>query len=183
MDDLATDVRQVSGKTPTDVFNETVKLYLSFVALNGESSITPNEVYAQLVCATKDVMSILEQSDPACRYNVETAPVESGKTPSDVFRQCLNLRSEINIVRRNAGLGETPVPQSAIQELAPLDVFLQTQIIIAELNLLKRGTETISSTPLAIPVTGKTPSDCYQQVSFAVHLIKQVIPVRATYTR
>jgi len=39
---------------------------------------------------------------------------------------------------------------------------------------LKRSLSTNSSSPLAIPVTGKTPTHVYEQASMILHLLKQI---------
>ncbi len=173
-------VNKVSGKTPTDVVKATLNLFAKLSALGGLTKISPSEVYAQITRAVVDGESILKQIDPASRYLVDAPVSEPGKTPADAFARCLELRREINKLREGLGLNTTPVPRiTAGQQLQPADVFMQTQIIIAELNLLKMNTDTVSSTPLAIPVQGKTATDVHQQVAFLQYLIPQVRSLRA----
>jgi hypothetical protein len=129
-----------------------------------------------MVRAADDVRSVLRQSDPESRYRVNAPPSESGRVPGDAFAKCLDIRKLLNQHRIAAGLPEVPLatPPSDY-EIRPRDVFLQTQIIIAELNLLKLRTETISSTPLAIPVKGtKSPTDVHEQASLIEYLLRQV---------
>ena len=77
-------------------------------------------------------------------------------------------------------MGTTPVPvPTKGYKLNPIDVFVQTQIIVAELNLLKLGTGTVSSTPLAIPVVGKKPGNCHQQAATVKHLVEQISTLRS----
>ena len=59
-------------------------------------------------------------------------------------------------------------------KIFPADVFIQTQIIIAEINLLKIATGTISATPLPIPVKGKKPSDVHQEAVAMEYLLDQI---------
>lgn len=176
---LPDSVNKASGKTPTDVGKVTLDLFAKLSALSGQEKITPSEVYAQITRAVADGESILKQIDPACRYLVDAPVSEPGRTPGDVFAQWLEVRREINTLREGLGLSTTPVPRiSAGQQLQPADVFVQNQIIIAELNLLKMNTDTVSSTPPAIPVKGKTPTDVHQRAAFLQYLIPQVRSLR-----
>ena len=123
--------------------------------------------------------SILTRIDPYRRYRIDSPAVDGPKTPAEVFAQCLEIRGTINDVRRELELGTTPVPSVAEgQALRPEDVFIQTQIIIAELNLVKLGTGTSSSTPLTVPVSDKTPSDVFGQAALLDYLLKQIKPLR-----
>ena len=109
----------------------------------------------------------INASDP-----VSTQP---GRTPGDVFAKCLEVRQHINVVRQSLDLEPTSVPPLPGREsIRPRDVFFQTQIIIAELNLLKESLATKSSSPLTIPVTGKTPTHVYEQATMILYLLKQV---------
>ncbi len=176
---LPDNVNKASGKTPTDVAKVTLDLFAKLSALSGQEKTTPSAVYAQIVRAVADAESILKQIDPASRYYVDAPVSEPGRTPGDVFAQCLEVRREINTLREWLGLSTTPVPKiSTGRQLQPADVFVQTQIIIAELNLLKMSTDTVSSTPLAIQAEGKTPTDVHQQVAFLKYLIPQVRSLR-----
>jgi hypothetical protein len=173
--DMPTDETPVTEKVPTDVFNRAVQIFIKFNALCGHSDVTPDEVFAQLVRATEDVKSILRQGDPACRYYTDAAAVYGEKSPGDVFIRCTEIRKLINEKRQEAGLDAIPVPSARSRlTIRPRDVFFQTQIIIAELNLLKKPHHTVSSTPLAIPVTDKTPTDVFVQAAKLEYLLKQV---------
>lgn len=168
-----------SGKTPTDVFEQTVELFIKLAALDGQERITPSEVFSQLECSIGDTKSILSQIDPASRYRIDAPQSKPGLTPRDVFTQCLETRREINKVRQALQLGTTPVPNvPSNYKLSPVDVFVQTQILSAELNLLKLGTGNVSSTPLAVPVTGKSPTDTHQQATMVRYLVSQIVSVR-----
>ena len=176
--DLPTDEKTVSDKGPTDVFNRAVSVFTKLNVLcneNGRNDISPNEVYAQMVCAVEDVKSILRQFDSACRYKINAPPSEDGLTPADVFDMCLTIRKLINAKRVAKEMPKIPVPDAPARDsIYPRDVFFQTQIIIAELNLLKDKYKTISSTPLPIQVEGKVPSDVHRQASLANYLLDQL---------
>ena len=168
-----------SEKTPADVAEITLNLFAKLSAMSGQEKISPNEVFAQVVRAGADAEAILKQIDPACRYRVNPPASKPGRKPSDVFAKCLEVRHAINKLRESMKLSATPVPSmSADRKLQPADVFIQTQIIIAELNLLKMNTGTISSTPLAIPVSDKTPTNVHEQVALLQYLLPQVRSLR-----
>ena len=169
-----------TGKTSTDIFQETVEVFFKLSILNGHPQISTNIIYSELASAVGDAKSILAHVDPACRYSINVARSQPGLKPTDVFRNCLVVRREINAVRRAMNLGTTAIPTPRPNyKLTPVDVFLQTQIIIAELNLLKLGINTLSSTPLAVPVIGKVSSDCHQQAAMVKHLVEQMKILRS----
>ena len=175
---LDEDAAWVENKTPTHVFFKILTLYIKMNTLAGKSKISPSEVYAQMVRAVKDVKSILGNIDPARRYRVDPPRSDRGLKPADVFKKCLSARESINASRRHFGLETIPVPAlDPGMDIKPMDVFVQTQIIIAEINLLKMGTGTVSVTPLPISVTGKTPSDVHQQAALMKYLLGQIEPL------
>lgn len=176
---LPENAKTFTDKTPTDVFALLVGVFSQLRALNEESSITPNEVYGEAVRAVGDARSILSQIDPASRYRIDVPTSKEGLSPRDVFAKCLEVRAAINRIRGTLGLGNTPVMRlTDVTDLSPEDVFLQMQILIAESNLVKMGTGTVSSTALAVPVHGKTASDVHQQVALLQYLLEQINPLR-----
>ncbi len=178
--DYPRDMRHFEGKTPTDVFGKHLDVFIKLRTLAGLEKITPNEVFSQMIRATSDVKSILTQIDPAQRFRIDALKdIPAEMKPSEVFGICLKIRQDINALREHFGLPVVPVAEIAKDDdLSPADVFVQTQIIIAELNLLKMGTGAVSSTPLAIPVSGKTPADSYRQGMMVRYLLSQVKPLQ-----
>lgn len=172
------------GKTPVDVFNLSVNMFgkLSYLTLGRQ--ISPSEVYAQLVRAVHDVESILRNIDPKCRYNIISPLSDPNLKPKDAFVQCLKVRESIGIIRDFFKLGSIKIPDYSKQtSIKPNDVYLQTQIIIAELNLLKLGTNTRDSTPLPNVLPGKTPSDVHEQGVYLDHLLRQIKEVNQLYSQ
>jgi hypothetical protein len=177
--DYPMEENRFSDKIPTDVFEKVLGLLVKFRTLAGREEITPDAVFPQMVRAVSDVKSVLTHIDPAQRFRIDS-PRSSGElTPGHVFKECLLIRHDINKLREHFNLERIPVPEvQSNRELHPADVFIQTQIIIAELNLLKMGTGTVSSTPLAVPVSGKVPADVHQQVGMLRYLLGQVLPLQ-----
>ncbi|NJL60289.1 MAG: hypothetical protein HC887_12320 [Desulfobacteraceae bacterium] len=174
------DERQFQGKVPADVFGKHLDVFIKLRLLADIEEISPNEVYSQFVRATSDVKSVMTQIDPAQRFRIDAPKASPADIkPAHTFEVCLQIRREINMLRQNFGLLPVPLPELAKDDdIRPADVFIQSMIIIAELNLLKMATGTVSSTPLAIPVFGKTPADTYQQAVMVKYLLSQVRPVQ-----
>ncbi len=177
--DLPDSEKEFSDKVPTDVFKNVLNVFVRLSALAGIENITPDNVFSQMLRAVSDVKSVLSHIDPAQRFRIDAPLPPVDTTPSHVFRECLRIRQDINTLRKHLNLETIPVPEIAEdQMLHPADVFVQTQIIIAELNLLKMGTGTVSSTPLAIPVSGKVSRDVHQQAFMIRYLLAQVLPLQ-----
>ena len=176
IEDIPFESANFSGKKPTDVFELEWSVFANLIALAQEKQISPSEVYAQMLCAVTDARSILHNIDHADRYRINAAVSPPGLAPKDVFQQCLKIRKSINQVRDYFKLGTTAIPDySNLTEIKLNDVYLQTQIIIAETNLLKLGTGTYDSTPLPISVTGKVPSNVHQQGVLLEFLVTQIV--------
>ncbi len=175
-----TDQRSFYGKVPTDVFDLFLSLYSKFSALIDRTRIEPSRVYAEMARGVADVKSILGQIDPARRYRIDAPQSPADLDPADVFEICLDIRDDINEIRKSYDMETIAVPAvDGDAELHPADAFIQTQVIIAELNLLKKHTGTVSATPLAMPVSGKTPSDVHQEAAMLRYLMAQIHPLQA----
>lgn len=178
LNDLAVSKVTFQGRSPGDVFFKMIDVYMKTNVLSGTTKISPNEVYSQMVRAVGDIKSILSKIDPAKRYRIDVPKSPKGLKPVDVITECLLTRESINDARRYFGLKPAPIPTLASDfRISPLHVFLQSQVLISEINMLKMETGTISVTPRAIPVTGKTPSDAHQQVVTMKYLLAQIGPL------
>ena len=166
----------VTDKTPTDVFSVAVRVLVKLNAVCGHEELRPAEVYAQMVRGVEDVRSILRQNDPACRYRIDKPDSLADRTPGDVFEKCLEIRRLINRHRVQLAMPPIPVPEFTTGvKIRPRDVFFQTQVIIAELNLLKMQLSTVSTTPLPVPVSDDTtPTDVHGQATMLEYLLGQV---------
>ena len=170
---------QTCVRTPTDVFEKVLSLFAKLSALAGKKHITPDDVFPQMVRAASDIRSMLGHIDPVRRYRIDAPVSPTELKPRDVLKECLLIRQDINKLREDFNMETPPLPEvSADRELHSEDVFVQTQIIIAELNFLKMRTGTISSTPLAIPVFGKVPTNVHQQAAMVRYLLEQIKPLQ-----
>ncbi len=177
--ELPQNEERFSDKVPTDVFENALKVFLKLSALAGVEKITPSENFQEMTRAVSDVKSILKHIDPAQRYRIDAPTSLPGVKSADVFKECLLIRQDINVLRKSLNLDTVPVPEvSENHEPQPFDVFIQTQIIIAELNLLKMAAGTVSLTPLPVPVSDKVPSDVHQQAQMVRYLLSQIKPLQ-----
>jgi hypothetical protein len=167
--------------TPADVFAGFLEVFVKLNALFGKTVITPNDVYPQMTLIVSDIKSILAQIDPARRYRIDApSPRLERINPEDVFHLCIDIRKDINGLRDHFGMETIALPHihEIDVQLHPADVFVQTQIIIAELNILKLGTGTVSVTPIPKAVSGKKPADVYRQALMAKYLLSQIVELQ-----
>lgn len=185
--DLPGEMTTFQGKTPTDVFQIGVTALMKILALSGTNDISPNEVFSQTVRARYDAQAIVTT---AAQYEVGDADIRRRlkaksfgmssdgrhlevdtsvkRKPSNAFEECLRVRETINALRQQLNAPTTPMPSYEVGEkIRPADVYLQTQLIIAELNLLKMLTGTTVTTPPAQPVTGKSPNEVFAEAAWA----------------
>jgi len=185
------------NKTPVDVYQKLFELYYKVNRLNAKSKISPSEVYSHIYRAKEDLQSSLltlskrladsEQRNKrllvTAIYGMHTdgsfLPAQvQGKKPVDVIEQAFEIRDRLNKLRQQNKLATIKRPKREhYGTVKPIDVFLQTQFIIAELNLLKIPMNIHSTTASAKSVTGKSPSDVYYEMSHIVYMLDRLIAV------
>lgn len=185
------------GKTPVDVFNILFRVYYKIHRLNGIEKVSPNEVFAQVGRVKEDLQNMLlaisKRLPPnqeakkrqlvtaiyGLSPNGETLPAKSNdKKPKDVIALAFEVRKKLNTLRKNNKLPEIPMPSvNDYAKVLPVDVFLQTQFIIAEINLLKRPFEVSSTTNSPKAMTGKIPSDVYYDLKHVEYMLQRLITV------
>lgn len=174
MDELSTLETAVEGKNLTNVYEVGVRVLTKLNAMSAEAQATPSTVFAQMRRATSDVRSILRQSDPACRYRIDAPASPADRSASNVYELCLEIRRDMNPVLEAAGMPATEVPDADAGADQWVSACIQSQILIAELNRLKIALNTPSSTPLVIPVEGKTPTDVFGELLLTQYLLQQI---------
>jgi len=191
-------IKRYSDKTPVDVYQELFKLYYQLNLLNGKSKVSPSEVYAHIYRAKEDLQYSLlllsKRLDKSkekekrllvtATYGMHTdgttlSPLEKGKKPADVQGMAFKVREKLNALRVKNKLAEikSPTLSDYSGNIKPIDVFLQTQFIIAELNLLKIPMGINRATSNAKTVTGKTPSDVFQEMKHINYMLERLIQV------
>ncbi|GAB6040095.1 hypothetical protein [Endothiovibrio diazotrophicus] len=186
------------GKSPADVLQAMLELYYKLDLLNGRNQVSPSEVYAHIRRAREDLQSTLlalskrlpEDAEGKKRQLVTAiygmnpdgtalSPREEGKKPADALNEALAIRTRLNELRKRYGLPEiTPPAVADFATVKPIDVFLQTQFIIAELNLLKVPMEIHTTTNTTKPASGKTPSDVVREMKHIQYMLDRVIAVQ-----
>ena len=164
--DIDFTINKHSGKSPAAVYQELFELYYRINRLNGKSKVSPSEVYAHIYRAKEDlqyslltVSKRLPDSEEEKKRMLTTAiygmhpdgstlpPLEQGKKPGDVLVKAFEVRNKLNVMRKKNKLAEIKTPKlSDFEKVKPIDAFLQTQFIIAELNLLKMPMKISSTT-------------------------------------
>ena len=189
--------RRHQDKSPAQVYQVLFELYHKLNRLNGKEKVSPSEVYAHIFRAKEDLQYSLltlskrlpaEQEEKkrllvTAIYGMHPdgttlPPLEAGKKPGDVLEKAFAVRGKLNELRKKNGLAEIQRPDAgAFGAVKPIDVFLQTQFIIAELNLLKIPMAIQSTTASAKPTSGKTPSDVYQEMKHIEYMLDRVMAV------
>jgi hypothetical protein len=171
---------RVTGRAADDAFAETQRLYVKMNALAGKQQASADDVCAQLVRAVADAKAVLQHIDAAHRYRIDAPQTQAAKSPGDVLDQCLAVRRSINQVMQDLSQPVTPLP--AVDGNNVDQVFFQTQIVLAELNLLKLHIGASSSTLLAVRERNKTWTDAVNQAVLLEYLLNQTIPLRRLAT-
>lgn len=185
------------NKTPGEVYQVLFELYFKLNLLNGKSRISPDEVFAQAQRAKEDLQyslltlskrlpnteeekkRLLVTSIYGMHPNGSTlANASPGRKPADVLRKAFDVREKLNLLRNKHQLPELDIPGfDQYGQVKPIDVFLQTQFIIAELNLLKSPLQITSTTNAAKPTSGMTPTDVYQEMSHIEYMLDRLAKV------
>lgn len=183
-------------KTPLDAFKVTFALHKKVNALRGLQEFSPSLVFEQIQRATNDLKQVIRvvesqrgEDEQSLRYLRSAAyglhpaggildPIDEERAPADAFQACLALRESIG--KLTEILGQTrrliTLPDAELlASIRPSDVFVQTQYILSEINLLKGPLGINSSTPLGIPTQGKTPTDVCNQSEFSRYMVERLI--------
>ncbi|MCY7294626.1 hypothetical protein [Alteromonas sp. a30] len=186
---------KVSGKSPVDVYRELFKLYYRLSRLIGTQNISPDEVYAHMVRAKEDLQySLLTLSkrldEPeeerkillvSAIYGMHPngsllSPKEENKKMRDVLEQVFAVREKLNLLRQKNNLPQIDIPDIEVfSDVKPIDAFLQTQFIIAELNLLKLPMQIATTTNLPKPVKEKTASDALYEAKHIEYMLDRLL--------
>ena len=185
-----------TGKTPLDVYKEVFALHKKINALRGIEEFSPSLVFEQIQRAVLDLQQVVKVVDcqrgddkRSLRYMRSAAygvhpgggifeATKGNLKPTDAFNACLKLREGIGRLMVTLGHPKQSVAwpgESVLADIKPSDVFVQTQYILSEINLLKEPLGIRSSTPLSIPTQGKKPSDVCHQADFSLYMIERLI--------
>jgi len=190
-------MKNYTDKTPVHVYQELFKLYYNLNRLNNKNKVSPSEVYAHIYRAKKDLQTSLliiskrldDSSEKKKRllvtaiYGMHTdgtvmSPLEKNKNPGDVIEKAFEVRDRLNELRKRNNLSIIKHPtKDEYSKVKPIDVFLQTQFIIAELNLLKIPMELHTTTANVSKASSKTPSDVHHEMKHIVYMLDRLMKV------
>ena len=162
----------LSGRTADDAFLEALRLYVKMNALADHRQVTADEACAQLTRCVADAKAVLQHLDHAHRYRIDAPPTSGTKQTGDLYRQCLVVRGTLRDIARELNRTATPLPDASFPATGE-DAFVQTQIVLTELNRLKLTMGVSDNTPLAVRSEGKTWTDAYNQAVFLNYLLAQ----------
>lgn len=183
--------------TPTHVYTRLFDLYSRVARLNGKNQISPDDVYAQIFRAREDLQYILLSLSKGLANaeerkkrmlvtgiygmspdNRPLSGIEMDKTMSDVLARALEVRDTLNTLRGKYELEQIRRPKTEdYEDIGAIDVFLQTQFIIAEINLLKQPLNILNITNPAKVFFGKTPSDIHQELKHIDYMLNRLSQV------
>lgn len=175
--------RPKSGvRTPFDVYHDLLRFYMKMAALNGFSAITSNHNFAQMHRAEEEMESVIIHAATSLKSAIDrrllvsstigmhpTGPrlpqAQHDAAPKDIFEASLKARILLNKILKKHALRPIPVPvYNSERKFSSIDVFIQSQVIIAELSELKRILGVAESSPVTKHTDGKKPTDVLQQV-------------------
>ena len=193
--ELPKDVRPAKKKSPTDVYTQVVPVLVRLLALNNTTKVTPSEVFSQVVRARQDAQAIISSvaqansARPARRRHLQAKAFgmsadgkhleldqSTKRTPAEAFDACIAVRRTINEIWSLKKVKVLPLPiRKSGEKILPGDVFLQTQMIIAELNLLKLVTKTTTATPPTDVTTDRTPAQVRAEALWSDYILQALL--------
>ncbi len=163
------------NKSYNDVVRRCLALFMKLRSLAAVETVSVDVVFPQLPRGVADIKSILRHIDPAQRYRIDLARQEGKADLAMAYAECLLLRHDLNKLRTFYRLPQVAVPPGPPhKKVEAADIFVQSQIILAELNALKKASNTSSISPEAIPVTGKSAADLLYQLRLLRYLANQL---------
>ena len=171
---LPTEKANMFDRTLADAFAETVRLYRRMNALAGEPQPSPDAISAQLARAIGDAKAVLQHVDAAHRYRIDAPRSTAPQSITAIYAKLLEVRTRLNQCHGEVGGSTTALPGRPDGGPRGEDLFIQSQIVLGELNRLKLETGTVRNTPLPVETTGKTWNDVYDQAVMLDYLLSQL---------
>ena len=186
-----------TNKTPVQVYQEVFELFYRLNLLNGNSKVSPSIVFSHVTRIREDLQTTLiflskklERSENNERKKrlLTTATFGThpdganlgnkslGKTPADVIKLSFSIRESLNRLRAKYDLPRIEFPkEESFSKVLPVDVFLQTQFIIAELNLIKQPMNINTTTNRGKLFKDKTPSDVFYVLQHVDYMVERLL--------
>ncbi|MDP6443110.1 MAG: hypothetical protein QF805_04910 [Pirellulaceae bacterium] len=180
--DLPTNDRFFAGKTPSDSHRAVVAADAKLRRLYGRRSVSLEEVLAQTNRVVDDARRIMIHSDPASRFKSysEITTDDSMQTATAAMVELRRAVADVLAKIDDTTSAEPAIPAGV--EFTPYELFLQTQLVLAEFNRIKTACGCRTSTPLGESVERMEDGDIANNLRSATHLIKQLPRIRSAYT-
>jgi len=165
-----------ANKTPMDVFNKLRAVSVDMDILNGQE-FTPSYVFGESMRIYEDINIILKQ------LNIKDQSVPPIKIldakPKDTYEVCLKLLKKITMLEASIGMEGIDVSILLRNQVTPGNVYELSQIVIAELQVIKASLGIrYSITPAARYYTQKSPSDVAQVLGWSFNKLNQIQSLR-----
>lgn len=179
--------------TTNDVFTSLLQFYLKLAALNGLPELTSNQAFSQMYRINMELKDIVlnkaqkindvrkKRLLAASTYGASPyggkplAKVKGKKTANDTFKSCLEIRRLMKPLLDKYKIKQAPIPNyDKAGPFNSLDVFIQTQIIIAEMGAWKRAIKNRDSTPITAQFRHRTPTDVYQEAQSIIYMLDRL---------
>ncbi len=173
--------RAFTSKSASDAFVLAAEIRTKLLLLGGLALPGSSKFATELGRAVADMEAVLGVVDPKKRYRVIPEP-SSVSTLAKMYPLVLQLRSEFNGLRRFFKMTQVRVPKPAAKFVANgTDMYLQSQIILADLNQLKwqAGSNAITPRGKVISGTGSQVAEAARQLSLLSLLVSQLQSVAA----
>jgi hypothetical protein len=127
-------IKRVENKNPTDVYNLLSHISNNMDLINGKQ-FTPSYVFGEAMRIYEDLDDILTH----LKIDESSIPpsFESTTKPSDVFDIAIDILNYIKYLELTAGIKTVDFYSLRRENITPSDVFEITQIILAEIQVIK----------------------------------------------
>ena len=150
-----------------------------FDTLNG-TAFTSSHVFAEVMRIYEDIGSIYGALNLQDRTN--PLPKAAGATANDSYQTALVLLEEIQRLQRYASIPNIDLTDFyRIEPVESPEVFMSTQIVLAELQTLKAYLGLFNTpTPFAEHYEGKKPEDVNQMIRWCYLQLKKIAVLRSS---
>jgi hypothetical protein len=165
-----------SNKKPMDVFNSLRAISQDMDILNGQE-FTPSYVFAEAMRIYEDINLIIMH----LKINDESIPPIKmiDATPTDAFNTAIQLLTLVTRIEASIGIEGIDSSVFIRKQADPAHVYELTEIIIAELQVIKASVGIrYVITPAAKYYTQKSPADVIQLLGWSISKLSQVTTLR-----
>ena len=168
-----------ANKSASDAFALLARIRVKLLLLGGLPQPKAADLAQEFQRGVTAISSILTTIDPAQRYKI-MAPAPAVSNLAKLYPLAIKVRSQLNETRRFLKLRPRKLPKNkSKQVVSGMEIYLQSQIILAELNILKARLNDNAVTPLATVPQGATLQDAAHLLASQTFLLSQLRPLTA----